>query len=319
MHSPLVSVIMPAYNADRFIEESINSLISQTYTNWELIIINDGSIDNTQAIAGKFAAADERIIVIKQSNKKAAAARNTGIAHAKGEWIAFLDADDLWVDNKLEKQLQLAFSNPNIGVVFTAGYSYYQADKLNLPYLIIEGLSSAADMYTLEYQGNYIPILSVIVKKTHVDTVGLQDESSSVAGCEDWDYWIRLALAGVTFYGMPDKLFYYRRHNTNVSNNQVLMLYAEANVLIKNFRPQFFNRPQIAALVNAIAITICRLIQSGKISEALLLNKGLRTISNSGLTRLSSFLINTFKRQSYYLVRSVFKMNRLLYNHPGNA
>lgn len=109
---PLVSVIMPTYNAEKYLAESINSVIAQTYDNWELLITDDRSSDNTLAIAKHYVAKDSRIkLFIQEQNKGAGAARNNSIENASGKYIAFLDADDLWVPEKLEKQVSFALAN----------------------------------------------------------------------------------------------------------------------------------------------------------------------------------------------------------------
>src|ERR1700759_692275 len=101
MTEPLVSVITPAYNAGNFIHETIDSVIAQTYTNWELIIIDDGSTDNTAAIVKQYVVRDSRIKYLYQQNGKQGKARNNGMTHSSGTIIAFLDADDTWTPHKL--------------------------------------------------------------------------------------------------------------------------------------------------------------------------------------------------------------------------
>ena len=128
MNNPLVSVIMPAYNAEKYIDEAIDSVISQTFANWELIIVNDGSTDDTQKIVEAYVSSDTRIKLINQENKRLGAARNEGIKNANGEWVAFLDADDLWINTKLEKQLAAAAEQPDAGVIFTGGFTFYDDD-----------------------------------------------------------------------------------------------------------------------------------------------------------------------------------------------
>jgi len=312
MISPQVSIIMPAFNAERYIEEAVNSVINQTFKDWELIIINDGSTDGTEIIAGKYIAADSRVKLINQENKKLGAARNTGIVSAKGGWIAFLDADDLWVPDKLEKQLFAAQTNPGAGVVFSDGFTFYDdAIKTALPYGTVTGPLTASAIYKLEYQGNYIPVLSVIVKKKHIDAIGLQDVDPCIYGCEDWDYWLRLAIHGVPFYGMNDKLFYYRKHSSGMSNDYDLMNLAKATVFIKNFRKELLSKQDIFRISNFINLTICSFISLGKIKEALFLNRRMNSISKSVLRKTGSFFINTFGSRSYYPVRLVFKVNSL--------
>jgi len=311
MDKPVVSIIMPAFNSAKYIRESVNSVIRQTFDNWELIIVNDGSTDDTMNIADGYAASDLRIRLINQENKKLSAARNTGIANASGSWIAFLDADDLWVSDKLEKQLAIAETRPEVGVIFTDGFTFYDdSAKTATPYGTIAGSLSAGTIYKLEYQGNYIPVLSVIVKKKHVDEVGTQDETLN--GCEDWDYWLRLAINGVSFYGMDDKLFYYRKHAANMSNDSYLMTLAKATVFVKNFKKELLTRADVSRINSFINITICSFIRLGKIKEALFLNNRMKEASGRIYRNLCSLLMNLFGSRSYYLVRMVFKVNSLL-------
>lgn len=109
--SVLVSIIMPSYNTDKFIEDTINSVLNQTYQNWELIIVDDCSTDNTNEVVSKFLS-DKRIKYLKnEKNSGAAVSRNKALREAKGKWIAFLDSDDLWMPNKLEKQIKFMEDN----------------------------------------------------------------------------------------------------------------------------------------------------------------------------------------------------------------
>ena len=111
-HSNLVSIITPNYNCERFIAQTIDSVLAQTYQNWEMIIVDDCSTDNSYNIAVEYAKNDKRIIVLRnESNSGAAISRNKALDNAKGEYIAFLDSDDLWEQNKLEKQLKFMEEN----------------------------------------------------------------------------------------------------------------------------------------------------------------------------------------------------------------
>src|SRR5215467_11570142 len=106
MAADLVSIIMPAYNAEKYIADSIRSVLAQTYTDWELIVVVDGSTDNTASLVQQFVTRDSRIKYFFQENGRLGKARNTGIKNASGSLIAFLDSDDLWLETKLELQLQ---------------------------------------------------------------------------------------------------------------------------------------------------------------------------------------------------------------------
>ena len=118
---PKVSVIMPAYNAKKTVKAAISSVLRQSFADLELIVINDGSEDGTDSIVASLAAEDARIIYLKnEKNLGASYTRNRGVELARGEWIAFLDSDDLWREDKLERQMALAESNPEMKLCYTA-------------------------------------------------------------------------------------------------------------------------------------------------------------------------------------------------------
>ncbi|HOT22718.1 MAG TPA: glycosyltransferase family 2 protein [Sedimentibacter sp.] len=115
----LISIIMPAYNCEKYVEEAINSVLAQSYRNWELIVIDDGSVDNTRNIITEYLQNDFRISLLSnEKNIGVSAARNRGIDFAKGKWIAFLDSDDMWTPYKLEKQIEAVEEN-NAEFIFT--------------------------------------------------------------------------------------------------------------------------------------------------------------------------------------------------------
>ena len=117
----MVSIVMPAYNAEKYIEQAIRSVINQTYKDWELIVIDDGSIDNTASILFELAALDSRIHALKnEKNCGASYTRNRAISLARGEWIAFLDSDDLWKPEKLDRQIKLCDKYPDMVISYTA-------------------------------------------------------------------------------------------------------------------------------------------------------------------------------------------------------
>jgi teichuronic acid biosynthesis glycosyltransferase TuaG len=266
----LVSIIMPAYNAELYIAQAIDSVVNQTYKKWELLVIDDGSTDATAAIAQRYANEDSRIYVISQANQGLGAARNTGLRQASGTWIAFLDSDDLWEPAKLEKQLQLSEKLPHVDMIFTSGWTFNYDNRADIDqYHIITGEYSPSEMYQQEFEVNHVPVMSVIVKKTMTDAVGLQEVRPEFYGCEDWDYWLRMALNGATFYGMADLLFYYRQHGSNMSLNYIKMRLAEVAVYVKNYRPGMVSAKQKnAAILPLVNKLIIALVKAGNKAEA---------------------------------------------------
>ena len=162
---PKVTVIMPAYNAARFIEVAVNSVINQTVTDWELLIIDDCSKDETVLYAEALANKDSRITVIKnEENMGVARTRNRGLDMAKGQWVALLDSDDIWHSDKLEKQLELA-GKTNADIVYCS-YGIVDANgcKAREPYVTIPEVS-LEDML----QQNYIGCSTVMLSQNVTD------------------------------------------------------------------------------------------------------------------------------------------------------
>jgi teichuronic acid biosynthesis glycosyltransferase TuaG len=236
-----VSIIMPAFNVEKYIARSIESVVMQTYPDWELIVIDDGSTDATASIVADLKGKENRIKYYYQENKKLPAARNTGIAHATGEWIAFLDADDLWEPNKLSVQFKY-IKEVVADVYFSGGYSMDENDKTIAEYKTIYGSFTGIEIYKLLFFQNPIPVLSVIMKRSWVMKVGPQDETLI---CEDWDYWLRLGYSGAKFYGIDEKLFRYRINPQGISSKVLQMRIGECSALYKNLDYSLFTNEEI--------------------------------------------------------------------------
>lgn len=204
-----ISVVMPAYNAAGYIAESIESVISQTYKNWELIIIDDGSTDNTAAIINQFNA-EPRIKYLYQESGRQGKARNLGIRNSLGKYIAFLDADDKWTPNKLSLQTEVLAADNNIELLFSQGYSLTGNQVADLDTDVKKLWNS--DNFSDFIFHNRIPILSVLVKKEALEQVGGFSEKDSIQNAEDYHLWLKLLLHNKPFRSIPDRLFYYRIH-----------------------------------------------------------------------------------------------------------
>jgi len=209
----LVSVIMPAYNAAPFIQDAVESLLAQTYRSWELWVIDDGSTDRTLEIIEAFE--DPRIFVKSQSNQGVSAARNLGLEAARGEWVAFLDADDLWLPHKLEAQLKKADGRQVLvyGDYLTlSGEKTTHQDQLGLcPDFPREGY-----LYDSLIQHDYIGTLSVLAPKEAVDQIGGFDPGLHAPA--DWDYWIRLSVGREWVY-VDEPVAIYRDHSKGISKD----------------------------------------------------------------------------------------------------
>lgn len=212
MNQSLVSVIMPNYNGEKFIIQAISSVIAQTYQNWELIIVDDCSSDNSAEIITPFLI-DKRIKLIKNEyNLKTAGTRNKATEMAKGEYIAFLDSDDLWVNDKLERQLACFESNKQIALV----YSYYdQMDEQgNDMGRIIRGKTKAT--YNDLLKTNSIGCLTAIY---HVEKTGKRYFINH--RYEDYLLWLFLLKDGFIAKGVPEVLARYRISGSSYSSNKL--------------------------------------------------------------------------------------------------
>lgn len=229
---PLVSVIIPAYNAANFIERTLNSVLNQTYTNIEVIVVDDGSQDETSAIVQSIMQRDHRIQLLHQTNAGVAAARNLAIKRAKGEFIAPIDADDIWYPQNLAKQVQrFQESDSSVGLVYSWS-------------VVIDGEDNpSGDFHISEYEGDvYIALLyknflgnasSTLVRRSCFDRVGLYDcefKAKGCQGCEDWDLYLRIAEQ-YQVRVVREFLVGYRQTTSSMSHNYSSMVNSQQSVL----------------------------------------------------------------------------------------
>ncbi|MBI4680859.1 MAG: glycosyltransferase [Nitrospirae bacterium] len=195
MNNPaLVSIIIPTYNCRKYIRQAIDSALSQTYKNIEIIVIDDGSTDNTREEIDDLIS-EKKISYIYQANKGLPGARNTGIKHSRGKYLVFLDSDDVILPEKIMCQIGFMKEHPDVCLVYS-GYQYFKND--NLADLISPPLSKLrGNLYKELLRGCFFTVHSVLVKKACVEKVGCFDESFRAS--EDWDLYIRLAESGCQF------------------------------------------------------------------------------------------------------------------------
>jgi UDP-glucose 4-epimerase len=208
----LVSIITPMFNSANFIEETIVSVINQTYTNWEMIIVDDGSNDESVEIVKKYQLKDSRIrLIINDRNSGVAKSRNIAIKASKGRYIAFLDSDDLWYKDKLNKQIDFMKSN-NYGFTFTTYDVFFDGDsKVVNTYHSVESLN-----YTEYAQNTIIGCLTVMFDQNIVGTVIGQNGT-----LEDVKTWFSYLKQGHKAYGLDISLAKYRIRRGSVSNNKI--------------------------------------------------------------------------------------------------
>jgi glycosyltransferase involved in cell wall biosynthesis len=193
--APLITVVMPAYNASFFIVDAMRSVLDQDYPNIELIVVDDGSSDGTAAAAERF---DDRVRVVRQRNAGPAAARNRGLEAAKGDFIAFLDADDVWLPGKLTAQVRYLQDHPETGVVFGGFMLWHptvdgafvpppEPHNADGPLKLVAACSGW--IYKDLLLDSVVCIITAMVRKSVLDAVGNFDESLRTG--EDYDFWLR--------------------------------------------------------------------------------------------------------------------------------
>jgi len=235
--TPLVSVIIPCYNQAQFLPDAIESLIVQSYKNWECIIVNDGSTDNTADVAEELALTDNRIKVINQKNKGLSGARNTGLNEAKGTMLQFLDADDTLEKDKLLTHANFLKNNPRISIVFSDA-RYFTTDKpmlrdygyyatIDSQNWIIDRWISAEEILVKLLSFNLFPVNCPLVQRSVFDQVGAWNEN--LQAHEDWEFWIRCAAKNIKIelLNQPNTLALIRMHNTSMTFETPRMLQSE--------------------------------------------------------------------------------------------
>jgi glycosyltransferase involved in cell wall biosynthesis len=230
MKNALVSVIIPTFNYGHYIGNALDCILAQRYQNWECLIVDDGSIDNTKDVVSWYLKADKRIRYIYQENQGVSAARNNGIRTSSGEYIQFLDADDLIESCKIERQVEFLERNPEIDIVYGKGQYFTAKEQEGHPPLIfredinwmpvIQGNSRSA-LLALIHRPFFIH--SSLIRRSVFETAGYFDES--MKSCEDWYLWILCVLKGKTirYEEMEGTTALYRRHRGSFTSNSEML------------------------------------------------------------------------------------------------
>lgn len=228
-NSEFISIIVPTYNSEKTLLTTVSSIVLQTFTNFEILIIDDGSIDNTKSIITNYE--DSRIQYIYQENAERAVARNLGISLAKGNLIAFLDSDDIWMPNKLLKQVHLMLSNPDLGLVYSDLIYFNDRTDDNL-FLFSNKVPLYRGRVPVQriITQNFIQSPTPLIRKSVFDHVGLFD--SDLIPVEDWDMWIRIVEnypidyvdEPLARYRVSENVILWNKHPENHYNATIKML-----------------------------------------------------------------------------------------------
>lgn len=213
----LVSIIMPLYNAEKYVGETIESVLSQTYKNWELLITNDGSKDNSSSIVERYINQDKRIRLFNQNNGGSAKARNNSLKYAQGKYIVFLDADDLWEKNFLEEQLKFLKEN-NYNLVFSSYKRINEEGKEILkPYIVPTKVSYKDLLKTCS-----LTCLTSIYNAENLGKIYFNENLKSLR--DDFVMWLSILKKGEYAYGNPNILASYRIFKSSTTANKKKMI-----------------------------------------------------------------------------------------------
>lgn len=202
MIMPRVSVLIPAYNSGRFLGDAIESVLAQTFSDYEIIVVDDGSTDNTAQVVARY----PQVKYIPREHCGVSAARNAAVAAATGEIVAFLDADDLWVADKLEKQVAYLDENPDCMLVFTKAENFYHDDSVQ------EG-SREEELYNSSLERC---IITCAIRRSVFEKYGVF--RTDYPHGEDTQFMFRLSISGLSLdHCLPEVLYRRRIHNNNIS------------------------------------------------------------------------------------------------------
>lgn len=236
--NPRVSIIIPCYKQAHYLSDALESVLAQTHSNWECIIVNDGSPDDTGEVARGYASRDPRIRYLEQENRGLAGARNSGLAIATGEYIQFLDADDVILPEKLAAQLAVFSQEPRTSVVY-CDFFYFEhtPDNRSDSPAAFKAKYGNNDIAAKLLGGNFVVVHAALVRRQDIQEAGGFDES--LRACEDYDLWLRLAAQGKLFAYLDCALALYRITPGSMTRDMLRQVDATLTVLQKI--PRYWN------------------------------------------------------------------------------
>ncbi len=272
---PRVSVILPAYNAAGTVGRAVDSVLGQTFRDFELVVVDDGSTDSTSEVV--LSRRDDRVRCVKTANGGVAHARNHGLKASSGEFVAFLDADDAWLATKLERQLDTMIPRPSVGLCFTS------AELVDGEFQKIgEDLAVSFTDYSEAFLtvGNIVPGggSSAVVRRSALDTVGLFDPVLSQ--CADWDLWLRLSVE-TDLAPIGEALVHYTKSTDTMSSDPAL-LETDTFALLDKFFASPASRPY--RRVRRRAYSTQWMVCAGTYLHARSLRDSLRCVTRGVLT-----------------------------------
>lgn len=248
---PLVSVITPLYNAEKYIAQTIESVLSQTYPQWEMLVVDNCSSDASKDIVKSFNDPRIKLIELEYNSGGPARPRNIGMEHAQGEYIAFLDSDDVWLANKLEKQLEI-FKNYNVDIVHSLSYTINtKSEKIGI--LKNQRVYNFCKYFMTDksiiYLSNYININSSLMKKDM--SIQFQEDKYCIA-IEDWLFWIENLYSNKKSFLLKEYLLNYRIDFNSISDRKSDISYRKAFYMYS----KLFLQNKISLILFIISLTM---------------------------------------------------------------
>jgi len=225
------SIIIPTHNGDQYIGQTVDSALAQTYGDVEVIVVDDGSTDDTRQVLAQYGS---QICYIHQENRGPAAARNVGFAAAQGEYLLFLDSDDLIPPDKLTRQINFLEAHPNYQIVYSA-WQFISSDGARIIGEVRPGKEGNLLKDILCRSFVIVSPGAVVLRRECLEKGGLFDESLALMGSEDTDLWLRLATAGYTFGYINQPLLQYRVRRGSMSSRITRQIYSRSARLDKYF------------------------------------------------------------------------------------
>lgn len=224
---PKVSVIIPTYNSARYLSEAIDSVLAQSFKDFEILVIDDGSTDETQEVLRRY---QSRVHCVRQPNSGVAIARNRGIEQSRGHYISFLDADDTWTASKLERQLAALVESKHHRICYSA-FTVVRSDLT--PIGVTRSRRQGDALEDLLLRGNVVATPSTVMAERAL-FIAAGGFDPALSQCADWDMWVRLAALSDFLY-LDEPLVNYRQHGGNMSRNAPLLERDSIRVLEKGF------------------------------------------------------------------------------------
>lgn len=290
MSDPAVSIIIPCYNSEATIGETLQSLQNQVFRDWEAIVVNDGSTDGSEEVIYQYRTNDSRIRQIDQENQGLPRARNAGLSVAKGKFFNFLDADDLLLPNMLKRMVHKLNDNPMIGAVH-CGMILSDSELQDLSWS--KSFRGEGQLFIKLTHANPFPCHSILFHRKILENVGLFD--CSLKHCHDWDLWLRVARAGTHFGRVPEPLVIYRMMPVSLSRNPSSFFEAKKEVIFRGHRPD----PRVIKPATKFEHG-CKCTMKEAILKHLIGSVGI-AITQGNAIQASELLETTFENEDFHL------------------